>query len=96
MYKKDWLLNQIDDLVEFLAKVFLNQTTTEYLPENIVNSTSDELYNSLDKLICEKKINEAENLLFDKIGGEYVCLQSKENRPIQMIVKFILKKRLQS
>ena len=67
MYKKDWLLNQIDDLVEFLAKVFLNQTTTEYLPENIVNSTSDELYNSLDRLICEKKINEAENLLFDKI-----------------------------
>ena len=46
MYKKDWLLNQIDDLIEFLAKVFLNQTTTEYLPENI---------------------NEAENLLFDKI-----------------------------
>ena len=43
MYKKDWLLNQIDDLVEFLAKVFLNQTTTEYLPENIVNSTSDEI-----------------------------------------------------
>ena len=37
------------------------------LPENIVNSTSDELYNSLDRLICEKKINEAENLLFDKI-----------------------------
>ena len=67
MYKKDWLLNQIDDFVEFLAKVFLNQTTTEYLPENIVNSTSDELYNSLDRLICEKKINEAENLLFDKI-----------------------------
>ena len=67
MYKKDWLLNQIDDLVEFLAKVFLNQTTTEYLPENIVNSTSDKLYNSLDRLIKKKKINEAENLLFDKI-----------------------------
>ena len=30
MYKKDWLLNQIDDLVEFLSRVFLNQTTTEY------------------------------------------------------------------
>ena len=34
MYKKDWLLNQIDDLVEFLAKVFLNQTTTEYCKFN--------------------------------------------------------------
>ena len=43
MYKKDWLLNQIDDLIDFLVKVFLN------------------------KLICDKKINEAENLLFDKI-----------------------------
>ena len=67
MNKKDWLLNQIDDLIDFLVKVFLNQTTTEYLPENIVNSSSDELYNLLDKLICDKKINEAENLLFDKI-----------------------------
>ena len=54
MYKKDWLLNQIDDLIDFLVKVFLNQTTTEYLPENIVNSSSDELYNLLDKLICDK------------------------------------------
>ena len=67
MYKKDWILDQIDELVEFLAKVFLNQTNTEYLPENIANSTSDELYNSLDKLLSENKINEAENLLFDKI-----------------------------
>ena len=70
MYKKDWLLDQIDDLVEFLAKVFLNQTNTEYIPENIVNSRSDELYNSLDKLICENKINEAENLLFDKVDPQ--------------------------
>ncbi len=70
MYKKDWLLNQIDDLVEFLSRVFLNQTNTEYLPENIVNSTSDELYNTLDKLICDKKINEAENLLFEKIDTQ--------------------------
>ena len=60
MYKKDWLLNQIDDLIDFLVKVFLNQTTTEYLPENIVNSSSDELYNLLDKLICDKKINEVD------------------------------------
>ena len=84
MYKKDWLLNQIDDLVEFLAKVFLNQTTTEYLPENIVNSTSDELYNSLDRLICElnklpdetleeanysrEEINQGLNDILDKFG----------------------------
>lgn len=70
MYKKDWILDQIDELVEFLSKVFLNQTNTEYVPENIVNSTSDELYNSLDKLLSENKINEAENLLFDKIDSK--------------------------
>ena len=67
MYKKDWLLDQIDDLIEFLARVFLNQTNTEYLPENIVNSSADSLHTELNKLLSEGKINEAENLLFDKI-----------------------------
>lgn len=67
MYKKDWLLDQIDDLVEFLSRVFLNQANTEYLTENIVNSTADSLHNELNLLLAEGKINEAENLLFDKI-----------------------------
>lgn len=67
MLKKDWILDQIEDLTESVAKIFLNEPSPEYIPEKVPNSSSDKLYNELNSLISEKKINDAENLLFEKI-----------------------------
>lgn len=57
----------IRELVKFIARVFLNKNEIKYkLPvENY--SETDYLHKQLFSMIAEGKINEAENLLFEKL-----------------------------
>lgn len=68
MLKQDYLLRQIESLAMSLSKLFFNTEMVNYdLEERDSYSETDILYNELNKLVLEGKINEAENLLFDKI-----------------------------
>ena len=68
MLKQDYLLRQIESLAMSLAKLFFNTDVVSYeIPEKDSYSETDILYNKLNKLVSEGKINEAENLLFDKV-----------------------------
>jgi hypothetical protein len=68
LFQEDWIMRQIENLVNFLTTVVLNKKSTSYevSKDNIISET-DILYKQLTDLINSKKINEAENLLFDKI-----------------------------
>lgn len=67
MYKKDWVLDQIDAAIELITKVFLHKENPDY--ELSTNSLSDEdlLYITLNNMIDKREINEAENLLFSEL-----------------------------
>ena len=78
MYKKDWLLNQIDDLVEFLAKVFLNLLFDKIEVQNPKHlAIAINFYGKLNKLPDEtleeanysrEEINQGLNDILDKFG----------------------------
>ncbi|MCL2774717.1 MAG: DUF6483 family protein [Oscillospiraceae bacterium] len=71
MIKQDWLMNQIEIVARTLAKLLFNKDTTDYIIIDYqVPTDTDVIYNKLRELIDEGKINEAENLLFDKIDEE--------------------------
>ena len=68
MYKKDWIMRQIENLIEILSRVFLEKDTPEYeLMEDTSSKEFNYLYLQLDNMLKEGQINEAENLLFDHI-----------------------------
>ena len=66
MFKQDWIERQICDTIKMLSTLVLKTESISYEVENIDSTTSeDDLYLALDKLINEKKLNEAEDLLFE-------------------------------
>jgi len=68
---QDWLMRQIEIIARTLAKIIFNKETTEYVIIDYRQFTeTDIIHNQLLKLIDEKKINEAENLLFEQIEVE--------------------------
>lgn len=67
MYKKDWIIDQIESFIDVIDKVFLHKDSPSYELGKEKTSTEDSFYIELDNLIQKRKINEAENLLFDKI-----------------------------
>lgn len=68
---QDWLMRQIEIISRTLAKLFFDKDTTEYVIIDYQQLTeTDVIHKELLKLIDEKKINEAENLLFEKIESE--------------------------
>ena len=74
MFQNDWMMRQIEDITRFLAKVIFNKETTIYrvIADEQGNCTSEgELYLNLKILIKQGKINEAENLLFERIKNGY-------------------------
>lgn len=77
-YKQDWLLNQIEDLVRFIAKIIFNKDTINYEIENDSNLTEcDILYKKIKSLLLEDKICESEDLIFknlDRNNKDYLKL----------------------
>lgn len=64
--KQDWLMRQIDLLIEFVARTVFRRDTLEYRVTDEQEPTeTDRLYRKLQELLSEKKICEAEDLLFD-------------------------------
>lgn len=68
MFEQDYVMRMINDLVRFLAKVFLNKDMVTYEFPNEENCIqTDYLHRQLLCLIKQGRINEAENLLFEKM-----------------------------
>jgi hypothetical protein len=70
LFEEDWVMRQIGNIAHFLSSVVLNKKTTEYeILQDSISSDTDMLYWQLLALINGAKINEAENLLFEKIDS---------------------------
>ncbi|MDU2499707.1 DUF6483 family protein [Finegoldia magna] len=64
----DWLLKQINVFSEFLQKLFTDMETSRKLNENEeYQKDSFEFERLLENLIEEDRINDAENILFEKL-----------------------------
>ncbi|MDU5700263.1 MAG: DUF6483 family protein [Finegoldia magna] len=64
----DWLLKQINVVSEFLQKIFTDMETSRKLNENEqYQKDSFEFERLLENLIEEDRINDAENILFEKL-----------------------------
>lgn len=64
----DWLLKQINVVSEFLQKLFTDMETNRKLNENEqYQKDSFEFERLLENLIEEDRINDAENILFEKL-----------------------------
>lgn len=64
----DWLLKQINVISEFLQKLFTDMETNRKLNENEqYQKDSFEFERLLENLIEENRINDAENILFEKL-----------------------------
>lgn len=64
----DWLLKQINVVSEFLQKLFTDMETNRKFNENEqYQKDSFEFERLLENLIEEDRINDAENILFEKL-----------------------------
>ena len=71
MFEQDYVMRMIKDLVKFFAKVLLNKETITYeLSDNEKYAQSDDLHKELLSLVMIGKINEAENLLFERLDSK--------------------------
>ncbi len=71
IYKQDYIMRIINDLVRFLAKIFFNKDTVTYqLPDEENYTQTDYLHKQLLSMIRQGKINEAENLLFQYLDTD--------------------------
>lgn len=70
-YKQDWLLNQIEDLVRFVAKIIFNKDMITYDIDDETNLLeSDCLYIKIRELLNNDKVCEGEDLLFKNLDTD--------------------------
>ena len=66
--KQDYILRMIEELINILIKTFKDENKDKEEEINSFDVNSDELYLYLKELVDNKKINDAENYLFDKLN----------------------------
>ncbi len=84
MFQNDYLLRQIETMAKALAstllnKSFINEDGQEN--DNIIINEEDFIEYIFNKLIAEEKINEAENMLYDKI----LTVKSEKNLNLALL-----------
>lgn len=62
MLEEDWIMRQINDMVQFLAGTILRKSTTRYEPGQ-VETAGDRLHARLTDLLDEGRVDEADRLL---------------------------------
>lgn len=71
MFQQDWVMRQVEMLVQFVARTVFHKDAIDYGITDEANlSQRDLLYKKLKKLIAERKICEAENLLFENLDAD--------------------------
>lgn len=66
--KQDYILRMIEELINILVKTLKDENKDKEEEINSFDVNSDELYLYLKELVDNKKINDAENYLFDKLN----------------------------
>ncbi len=67
-YQKDWIMRQIQSIIQLIARYFFKKDIIEYKIIDETNITqTDLLHKELVGLLNSLRINEAENLLFERI-----------------------------
>lgn len=67
-YQKDWVMKQIQSMIQLVARYFFKKDIIEYEVIDETNITqTDLLHKELVGLLNSLRINEAENLLFERI-----------------------------
>lgn len=70
MYYQDWVMRQIELMVDFIAKIVFKKDSIKFnIYDESNSSETNILYERLIDLINQNKIDEAENLLFDKVNN---------------------------
>lgn len=68
IYEKDWFMRQIKMMVNFIVKLVLKKDPDSYsITETNFDSDTNLIYGNILDLLSQKKINEAENLLFEEL-----------------------------
>ncbi len=66
MFEQDWVMRQIDILVEFVARTILKKDSVKYEIRDAENMTdTDLLFIKLRDLVAKREICKAEDLLFE-------------------------------
>lgn len=73
MYHHDWLMGQINTMIQLLGRILFNKDNVKFNIQDESNSTEIHLlYETLIDLINKGKINAAEDLLFENIDVNYL------------------------
>ena len=82
MFQDDWVMRQIESIVNFLTVAVLNKKSPDFeISETEKKDSAYRLHQTLLKLIRENQINEAENLLFERMN-------SRDRRYLELAVDF--------
>lgn len=82
MFQEDWVMRQIESIVNFLTVAVLNKKSPEFeISETQKKDSAEKLHQTLLKLIRENQINGAENLLFER-------MDSHDRRYLELAVDF--------
>ncbi len=77
-FQKDYLMRQIEDMVRFIAKVLFGKDLFKYEIIDEANLTqTDMLYAKLTALVSQRKLCEAEDLLYESIesgNADHACI----------------------
>lgn len=72
LMEEDWLTRQIQQTIDIICKVFLSKEIS-FTPESFSENEAEEpeqLRKALSALIAERKISEAEDLLYESITSD--------------------------
>ena len=85
MLKNDWAEKQVDVDAKMLAKIIFNKETPNYLPlEHEKDVQVNALYAQLDELLKKNLLNEAEDLLYEKV-------ETQNFRYLELAIDFYVK-----
>lgn len=67
-YQKDYLMRLIEDLIRFIAMVLFGKKAFQYeIIDDLFASKTDTLHAELMALVAQRRLGEAEDMLFDAI-----------------------------
>ena len=71
MFQEDWFMRQIESLVQMVARFVFHKDAIHYtIVDETALSGTDLLFRDVMALLQQGKINEAENLLFERMNPE--------------------------
>lgn len=85
MFQDDWVMRQVESIVNFLTVTVLGKKTSDYeIADPQKSEDTDDLHRRLFRMVRQNQLNEAENLLFEKFNFD-------DQRYMELAVDFYAK-----